>query len=225
MNANIFQTVPHDVLNYVIAPFLNASDRTAFNQVNHPFERVHKKFPADYAMKNHLNAMKNKYNLICRRHAERTEALIAAEERLLDASQESTLAYETVDLATAATAAAEQTAAYWAMMREEDAALTAAHEASQKAECARLVAKAAAAEVVRMYFKMYSLLEDPLFALAFKYDMRARKMVSQTLERFYEDLELLEQTSDDVKDNLRTRCTEVQAYITTIPFVREIGTK
>ena len=223
--ANIFQSVPHDVLNHVIAPFLDANDRTTFNQINHPFERVYKKFPTDYAIKKHLSVMKNKYNLMCRRQEELSETLIAAEEWLLDASQELTLAYETVDLATAATAAAEQTAAYWAMLREEDAALTAAHEASQKAESARLVAKAVAAEVVHVYFKIYSLLEDPLFVPALKYDTRARNRVFETLERLYEDSESLEQTSDDMKDNLRTRCTEVQAYITSIPFVREIGTK
>jgi hypothetical protein len=232
--ANIFQTVPHDVLNYVIAPFLNAKDRTAFNQVNHPFERLHKKFPADYAMKKHLRAMKNKYNMMCRDHAKLLAALTDFQEKL-------SVAYQNVAFATAASAAANQ--AETAARRDADefdddefdddallaaAALAARMKARAMREQARRVAneaRAAAAEVAHVYFKIYSLLEDPLFAPVFKYDTRARNCVSESLERLYEDSESLEQTSDEMKNNLRTRCAEVQAYITTIPFVREIGTK
>jgi hypothetical protein len=69
---------------------------------------------------------------------------------------------------------------------------------------------------------MYSLLEDPIFAPALKYDPRSRIFISESLQNLYQELESLQQTSDEMKDNLRTRCAEVQAYITTIPFVREI---
>jgi hypothetical protein len=209
--ANIFQSVPHDVLNHVMAPFLDANDRTTFNQVNHPFERVYKKFPTDYAIKKHLIVMKNKYNRMCKRHEELLEALTAADVNLGHARQDAKKEVRRIRRH------GRDKCSDW----EEEVV----RDAVSEVLAARKVAKAAAAEVAHVYFKIYSLLEDPLFVPALKYDTRARSCVSETLERLYEDSESLEQTSHDMKENLRTRCAEVQAYITTIPFVREIGTK
>ena len=217
MVANIFKTVPHDVLNKVIAPFLDASDRTAFNQVNHPFERLHMKFPADYAMKRHLRAMKKNYNRMCKRHEELLEALTIAEDNLVMARQFAAGADEDLRIV-------KDSQGKWHEGAVEDAEMDAV-ETTAASTAALVVAKAAAAEVAHVYFKIYSFLEDPLFVPVLKYDTRARSCLSETLERLYEDSESLEQTSDDMKDNLRTRCAEVQSYITTIPFIREIGTK
>jgi len=48
---NIFNFVPHDVLQHVVSPFLNSGDRANFNAVLEPTERVHKKFPKNFPLK------------------------------------------------------------------------------------------------------------------------------------------------------------------------------
>jgi hypothetical protein len=162
MATNVFQTVPHDVLNYVIAPFLNARERTAFNQVNHPFERVYKKFPTDYAMWSHMRAMNHKYNSITRRLNE---------------------TYGDVNVE-------------WTHSQAEAA--------------------------TQIYFMIMNVLEDPKFMPIFKYSAAGRNSITLSLSRLYEDVETYDHVSEDMKENLRVRCAEVQAYIRDIPFVREI---
>ena len=159
---NIFQTVPHDVLNYVIGPFLNANDRTALNRVNHPFERVYKKFNFEYAMRRHISAMGDKYNTITKRlnHF-----------------------YGPLDVE-------------WTLRQAE--------------------------MVTQIYFNIMNLVEDPLFVPIRKYSAHGRNSVSLSLERMYEDVETYDHVSEGMKENLRVRCAEVQAYIAGTPFVRDI---
>lgn len=49
MTNNIFNYVAHDVLQYVLNPFLTADDRFNFNAVIEPPERIAKKFPKNFA--------------------------------------------------------------------------------------------------------------------------------------------------------------------------------
>lgn len=48
---NIFNFVPHDVLQHVVSPFLDSGDRANFNAVLEPTERVYKKFPKNFSVK------------------------------------------------------------------------------------------------------------------------------------------------------------------------------
>jgi hypothetical protein len=186
---------------------LNAGERAAFNQVNHPFERVYKKFPPDYAIKKHLRAMKNKYNVMCIRHKDLLDVLNAAEEKLritmIDEDNERVKASSWKPVARWRTAAVE------------------AAVACRKA--ARVEVERAEAEVIWMYFKICSFIEDPLFAPALKHDTGGRNNISTSLERLHEDVDLFVHTSDDMRENLRIRCSEVQAYVANTPFVREIA--
>jgi hypothetical protein len=165
-------------------------------------------------MSKHLHAMKNKYNRVCKRHEELLETLTVAEDKLVIARQFAEGADEDLRFL-------KYSQGKWHGNEVEDAEMEAAETTA--AWTAALVAVVdAEAELVRVYFKMYNLLEDPLFAPALKYDPRSRIFISDSLQALYQDLESLQQTSYEMKDNLRTRCAEVQAYITTIPFVREI---
>ena len=161
--ANIFQLVPHDVLQNELLPLLNVSDRVTFNRVNHPFERIYKKLSTDYLMRIHINVMKQQYNIITARLNNR--------------------------------------------YGPNDVDLTLKQ----------------AADVVQLYFKLFSLLESPLFVPVFQHDTRGRGAICLTIANMTEDVDFVEHTSEEMKDNLRVRCAEVQAYITGIPFVREIA--
>ena len=46
--------MPHDVIQWVISPFLTADDRAAFNTVLEPTERIYKKFPVGFAIQHAL---------------------------------------------------------------------------------------------------------------------------------------------------------------------------
>jgi len=65
---NIFNFVPHVLLQYEINPYLTGIDRANWNAVLEPTERVHKKLPADFAIKHALyvayNAQKRHANII-----------------------------------------------------------------------------------------------------------------------------------------------------------------
>ena len=64
---NIFNFVAHDILQYVLNPFLEPIERAAFNTVLEPTERVFKRFPKDFAEK---HAVKIAY-AAQKRHADR----------------------------------------------------------------------------------------------------------------------------------------------------------
>jgi len=53
---NIFNFVAHDILQYVLNPFLTADDRFNLNAVLEPTERIFKRFPTDFAIKHSLKA-------------------------------------------------------------------------------------------------------------------------------------------------------------------------
>ena len=63
-----FRYVPYDVLQWELSPFLNSGDRANFNAVLDPTERVHKRFPKDFAEKHAVRmaheAQKNHVTLI-----------------------------------------------------------------------------------------------------------------------------------------------------------------
>jgi hypothetical protein len=59
-----FTTLPQDVLQYVMSPFLDPLSRTTFNTVTKPDERVYKKFPADYALKHAILTAHKAYHTI-----------------------------------------------------------------------------------------------------------------------------------------------------------------
>jgi len=63
-----FRYVPHDVLQWELSPFLNTYERATFNAVLDPTERVHKRFPKDFAEKHAVRmayeAQKNHVTLI-----------------------------------------------------------------------------------------------------------------------------------------------------------------
>ena len=174
-----FELVPYDVLNYVISPFLDARERVAFNQVNHPFERVYQKFPADYVTRTQMNTMKRAYNMM----TDRIDQLQEMADHLLN--------HEMVHYTS------------FGDLRRE------LHNVE--------------ADLVAAYFKILSFIEGPHFVPVFKYDTGGKNSVSQTLGRMYEDVDLYDSISEEMKENLRTRCTEVQTYIMGIPFVREIA--
>jgi len=46
-----FRYIPHDVLQWELSLFLNTHERATFNAVLDPTERVHKKFPKNFARK------------------------------------------------------------------------------------------------------------------------------------------------------------------------------
>jgi hypothetical protein len=58
---NPFDKVPLDVLQWVLAPFLDQFTMIALNQVTDPRERIYRRFPKDYAIKHHLTVIKNKW--------------------------------------------------------------------------------------------------------------------------------------------------------------------
>jgi len=61
---SVFTKLPQDMLQWEIARFLDHRDVLAFNEVLHRNERVYKKLPADFALKNHLLAIIQKYQSI-----------------------------------------------------------------------------------------------------------------------------------------------------------------
>ena len=58
---NPFDKVPLDVLQWVLAPFLDQSSMIALNKVTDPRERIYRRFPKDYAIKHHILVLKDKW--------------------------------------------------------------------------------------------------------------------------------------------------------------------
>lgn len=61
-----FTKLPQDMLQYEINRFLDPVSRAAFNTVLKPDERVYKKLPTDYAMKNEMLSLRQTYNVLVR---------------------------------------------------------------------------------------------------------------------------------------------------------------
>ena len=67
MTNNIFNYVAHDVLQYVLNPFLTADDRANFNAVVEPPERIAKKFPKNFAESHALRMAHKRQSLLAKR--------------------------------------------------------------------------------------------------------------------------------------------------------------
>jgi len=67
MTNNIFNYVAHDVLQYVLNPFLTADDRANFNAVVEPPERIAKKFPKNFAESHALRMAHKRQSFLAKR--------------------------------------------------------------------------------------------------------------------------------------------------------------
>ena len=61
MQKMIFEYVPHDVLQYVLAPMMDTESMIHYNMANHPYERVYRRFPKDYVESHNVYVMVKKF--------------------------------------------------------------------------------------------------------------------------------------------------------------------
>jgi len=71
----MFTKTPQDVLQWVLSPYLNATERANFNQVLRPDERVYKKFDPDFVLRHQLAVSFTHYTSIARRVADANNSL------------------------------------------------------------------------------------------------------------------------------------------------------
>jgi len=63
---SVFTKLPQDMLQHEINRFLDPTSRTSWNVVLKPDERVYKKLPTDFSLKNEIVALRQTYNVLVR---------------------------------------------------------------------------------------------------------------------------------------------------------------